>query len=217
MRTYFRAIAVFVAALLLFGCPSLWKAADQEKPLGPDELFKDAEGRFAKKDYDAAIEKYERLKSAHPEFKKIADVYLKIADGFYQKGDYDKAIARYQQFIELNPGNPEIPHARYNIAMCYFKQIKRLDLDSRVVQAAADKFKEIMDDPNAGDWGKKAKEKFEECMKKRAEKEMYKARTYVNMGKYSSARLAAKRVLEEYGKLGFDKEAEDLIKSVKGK
>jgi len=210
-------IAVAVAALLLVGCPSLWKADNPEKPLAPEELFKNAEGHFDKKDYDAAIEEYERLKSAHPDFKKIADVYLKIADAFYQKGDYDKAVARYQQFIELNPGNPEIPRTKYNIAMCYFRQIKRLDLDSRVVQGAADKFKEIMDDPNAGEWAKKAKEKFEECMKKRAEKEMYKARTYVSMGRYKAARLSAKRVLEEYGKLGFDKEADDLIKSIKGK
>jgi hypothetical protein len=47
--------------------------------------------------------------------------------------------------------------------------------------------------------------------------ELYKARNYISTGQYKSARIAAQRVLDEYAKLGLDKEASDIIGKVKGK
>jgi outer membrane protein assembly factor BamD len=202
---------------VLAGCPTLWNGKVTETPAGAEELFKQAEARFSEKRYDKAVELYEKLKSAHPDFEKISQVYLGIADALYEKGDNEKAISRYQQFIELYPAHKEIQRAKYNIALSYFKQIRNVDLDNRIVNTAAEAFKALRDDPEAGEWSKKAGEKYDECLKKLAEKELYKARTYVSMGKYNSAKMAAKRVLEEYGKLGYDEEAEDLLKSIKGK
>jgi outer membrane protein assembly factor BamD len=157
------------------------------------------------------------LRSAHPDFEKTPDVSVKIADAFYDSGDYEKAASAYLQFVELHPGHEQVARAKFRVAMCYFNQIKSIDLDSRAVTTAAERFKALRDNPDAGEWGKKASEKYDACMKKLAEKELYKAHQYIRMGKYKSARMAAKRVLEEYGKLGLDQEAEDLIKGIKGK
>jgi len=208
----FTFIAVFAA-----GCPSLWKADMVEKDLGPDKLFQAAEEQFQKKQYSQAIDLYERLKSGHPDFKKMPEVYAKIADAFFDEKSYDKAIGRYQQFIDLYPGHKEVPRAKFNIGMCYFNQIKNTDLDNSVVRTATAEFKALSENSNAGEWAKKAEEKYNECRKKLAEKEMYKARTYLTVKNYQAARLAAKRVLDEYPKLGYDNDASDLIKSIKGK
>jgi outer membrane protein assembly factor BamD (BamD/ComL family) len=86
-----------------------------------------------------------------------------------------------------------------------------------VVQRAAKSFKTLMEDPSAEDYAKKAEEKYKECQQKLAEKEIYKARTYVSMGNYQAARLAAQRVLDEFPKTGFDQEAKQLIDKIKGK
>jgi len=204
-------------AVLAAGCPSLWKTDLADKDLGPDKLFQAAEEQFQKKQYSKAIDLYERLKSGHPDFKKMPEVYAKIADAYFDEKSYDKAIGRYQQFIDLYPGHKEIPRAKFKIAMCYFNQMKNMDLDSSVVQAATAEFKAISENPNAGEWAKKAEEKYNECRKKLAAKEMYKAQHYLNMSNYQAARLAAKRVLDEYPKLGFDNDASELIKSIKGK
>jgi outer membrane protein assembly factor BamD len=214
---HFPIVVTAVLALFLAGCPSIWPTDDPEKKLTAEELYKDAEARFKDKEYAAAAELFERLKSAYPEFEKIPEVYLKIGDSYFEDGKYEKAASSYLHFAELYPGNKDLPRANYQVAMCYFRQIKNIDLDSRAIIQSAKRFKMVKDNPDGGEWAKKASEKYDECMKKLAAKELYKARTYISKGNYKSARLAAKRVLEEYGKLGLDEEAEDLIKSIKGK
>ena len=218
MRRKLSFILVTFIAVLAAGCPSLWKTEMVEKDPGPDKLFQAAEEQFQKKQYAQAVEVYERLKSGYPDFKKMPEVYLKIADALYDEKSYDKAIARYQQFIDLYPGNKEVSRAKFNIGMAYFNQIKNtVDVDNSVVQRATAEFKALAADSNAGEWAKKAEEKYNECRKKLAEKEMYKAHTMLSVKNYQAARLAAKRVLDEYPKLGFDDDAAELIKSIKGK
>jgi outer membrane protein assembly factor BamD len=217
VRHIFSVFVIIVAALLCTACPPIWNTDVSGKSTGADELYKAAEADFQKKNYQQAIETYERLKSAYPDFRQIPEVYLKIADSFFDQGSYDKAVSRYLQFTELYPGHKEVPRAKYQVALAYFNQIKTTDLDSAVVQRAAKSFKTIMEDPNAEEYAKKAEEKYKECQKKLAEKEIYKASTYVNMGNYQAARLAAQRVLDEFPKTGFDEEAKQLIEKIKGK
>lgn len=217
MRRKLSFILVTFIAVLAAGCPSLWKTDMVEKDPGPDKLFQAAEEQFQKKQYAQAVEVYERLKSGHPDFKKMPEVYLKIADALYDEKSFDKAIARYQQFIDLYPGNKEVSRAKFNIGMAYFNQIRNTDLDNSVVQRATAEFKALAADSNAGEWAKKAEEKYNEGRKKLAEKEMYKARTMLTVKNYQAARLAAKRVLNDYPKLGYDNDASELIKSIKGK
>lgn len=203
--------------MVLTGCPTAWNAKVEDKPAGAEELFKSGEERFEKKQFAAAVDYFERLKSAHPDFEKMPEVHLKIADSLYNQASYDMANARYIQFLELYPNHKDVPRAKFQIAMGYFHQIKNVDLDARTLQRAAEAFKKVADTPDAGEWGKKAEEKRSECLKKLAAKELDKARTYLSTSNYKAARLAAKRILEEYPKLGYDEEASDLIKRIKDK
>ncbi len=216
-RTEFRIIATALVLLLLTGCPALWTSETVVKDSTPEQLFKEGEQLFNKKDYSGAINSFEQLKSAHPDFEKAPEVYLKIADAMFENGAYDKAIMRYQTFLELYPLDKEVPKAKYQIALAYFNQIKNTDLDNSIIQAALDSFKAVSEDPNAGEWAKKAEEKLRVCRRKLAEKEIYKAQTYISMRNYRAARVAAKRVLDEYPRLGFDTEANDLLKKIKDK
>ncbi|MGB9616022.1 MAG: outer membrane protein assembly factor BamD [Desulfomonilaceae bacterium] len=208
---------LILVVICLSGCPSLWNTAATEKNVTPDEMFARAEKLIKEKNYDDAIETLERLKSAHPDYSKIEEVYLKIADAAFEKGSYENAASKYYQFMELYPASKQVPRAKFNVAMCYFKQIKGTDLDNRVIQQAVDAFKTVADDPNAGEWAKKAEEKIRECRRKLAEKELYKAKTYISVGNYKAARVAAQRVLDEYAKVGLDEDAQKLLKSIKNK
>lgn len=203
--------------ICLTGCPPLWKTGMDEKNDTPDEMFSQAEKRIQEKSYDDATEILERLKSAHPDYSKIEQVYLKIADATFEKGAYENATSKYYQFMELYPASKEVPRAKFNIAMCYFKQIKGTDLDSRAIRQSIDAFKAVADDPNAGEWAKKAREKIGECQRKLAEKELYKAKAYISVGNYKAARVSAQRVLDEYSKVGLDEDAQKLLKSIKNK
>jgi len=215
MKYGFWAFVAVLAVLVLAGCPPLWNAENLDKPANAEELFKNAENHFAKKEYRQAQESYERLKSAFPDFKKAPQVYMRIGDCLFNRQAYDQAIARYLQFVELYPAHKEAARAKFNVAMAYFHQIKNTDLDNSIVTRAADAFKVLVADPNAGEWAKKAEEKYKECLRKLAEKEYYKAQTYWSIGNYRAAHLAAKRILEEYPKLGLDEKAKDMEQKTK--
>jgi outer membrane protein assembly factor BamD len=210
-------IALICLVLLVTGCPIIRNTDGSEKAASADELFKIAEEHFQKKDYVEAVDAYERLMSAYPDFKDAPEVYLKIGDAFFNNGSYDKAIARYRQFVELYPAHKEVPRAKFQIAMGSFNQIKSIDRDSSIIQTAADDFKKLADDPNGGEWSKKAEEKYRRCLQKLGQKELYKARTYISTSNYPAARAAVRRVLDEYSKLGLDDEANELLKKIKNR
>jgi len=216
-RTEFHIIAVALTVLMLAGCPALWTSETVLKNSTPEQLYREGERLFQQKDYSAAISAFDKLKSAHPQFEKTPDAYLKTADAMFENGAHEKAIGRYQTFVDLYPLHKDVPRAKYQAALSYFNQIKNTDLDNSMIQAALQAFKALSEDAKAGEWSKKAEEKLRECRKKLAEKEIYKARTYMGMSNYKAARVAAKRVLDEYSKLGYDAEANDLLKKTKDK
>jgi len=217
LKSLFRVFMAFLLLACMGGCPALWNPTKPAAEPSAEELYQEAEKRFKDKEYTEAVDAFQRLKSAYPDFEKMPGVYVKVGDALYANGDYEKAISRYLQFLELYPAHSYVPRVKYYIAMSYFNQIKKLDLDNALLQRAAESFKSLSNDEKAGKWAEKAKEKYEECRKKLAEKEMYKAHTYWSMGNYQAARVAAQRVLDQYPKLGYDEEAEDLIKRAKAK
>ncbi len=216
-KSGFRVLMTLLLLAFLGGCPALWTGPKAASESSPDELFRAAEKRFQDKEYTEAVDAYQRLKSAFPDFEKMPTVYVKIGDALYANGEYEKAISRYLQFLELYPAHSYVARVKYYIAMSYFNQIKKTDLDNAILQRASDAFKSLAADEKAGKWAEKAKEKYEGCRKKLAEKEMYKAHTYWSMGNYPAALVAAQRVIDQYPKLGYDDEAKDLIKRAKEK
>jgi len=215
-KSGFRIVSAFLLLAVLGGCPGL-SGVKAPADSSPEDLYQRAEKRFQDKEYPEAVDAYQRLKSAFPDFEKMPAVYVKIGDALYASGDYEKAISRYLQFLELYPAHQYVPRVRYYVAMSYFNQIKNTDLDNAILQRASDAFKSLAADEKAGKWAEKAKEKYEECRKKLAEKEIYKANTYWSMGNYQAARVAAQRVIDQYPNLGYDDEAKDLIKRAKAK
>ena len=211
------AALVIVLACAAAGCPSIWQTKTPTAQESAQDLYQKAEDLFAKANHKEAIEVYERLKSGHPEFEKIPEVYLKIADAYLKDQNYENAAARYFQFLELYPKHRESDRAKYMIGMSFFNQIKKLDLDDSMVKRAEGAFKKVIDQAESEQWKKKAEEKYQECRKHLAEKELYKARTMWSMSKYKAARLAAQRVLDEFPNAGLEKEAKEIIEKTKNR
>jgi outer membrane protein assembly factor BamD len=216
-RHEFCAVLAALLTLLLAGCPSIWKSTTVKNEASAQELYEAAQKRFEQGDYSRAAHLYDRLKSAYPDFEKMPEVYERIADSNFKNQKYDEAVARYSQFLELFPNHKDADRANYMIGMCFFNQTKDTDLDDSMVHRAELAFKKVIDKSESGQWKKKAEEKYRECRKKLAQKELYKARTYYNLQRYKSARIAAQRILDRYPKLGVDKEAQELIKKTKGR
>ncbi|MFH0823268.1 MAG: outer membrane protein assembly factor BamD [Pseudomonadota bacterium] len=208
-------IIAFIA-LLMTGCPAIWGKAPGKGDISADDMYTKAEQYFKDGDYSSAVMYYERLKSAHPDFDKMPEVLIKLGEATFEAGEYDKASARYRQFLELYPAGKDVDRAKYMVAMCYFSQIKKTDLDGTMLARAADSFKGVADAAKDPEWKSKAEEKYRECRKKLGEKELYKANTYVALRNYKAAKMAAQRVLDVYGDLGMDEEAKQILEKYKG-
>lgn len=204
-------------ALLVTGCNGIWQPKLPGEKASAEELFKAAQKRYKEKSYREAISLYDRLKSAHPDFVQMPNVYQRIGDAYYELGEYEEAISRYHQFLQLYPNNAGRHRAKYQIGMCYFKRMPSIDRDTTLVRRAEATFKSLVDDPTAGDWRKKAEAKYKICRKRLGEKELYKAQTYLSLKKYKAARMAAQRVIAEYHGLGLDKQAQRLIEKTRGR
>jgi outer membrane protein assembly factor BamD len=216
-RHTFALLFVILIALLAGGCPSLTnKSLPQEEPK-PEQIFEKGQTLFEKKKYAEAIQVWESLKSAHPDFAKMPEVYIKLADASFKSSTYDDAIGRYRQYIELYPTHDDALRAKYMVGMCYYSQIKPTDLDSGSLGYAASEFESIRDGSSDNEWKKKADEKYRDCRKKIGEKELYKARTYLSLRQYKSARMAAQRVMDEFKDLGLDEKAQAILDKTKDK
>jgi outer membrane protein assembly factor BamD len=214
-RRLFLVLIMLIVALPSSGCISIFNTDKPETAPTAEEMFEGAEKQFKDGDYVEAINTYEKLKSAHPEFEKIPLVHLRIGDALFKSKEYDKAAADYTRFVTLHPNDPNVPRARYMTATCHYMQRMSLDRDNTALRHAAMRFKEVMDQYKGTKYGDLAEEKYNECRKELAAKELYNARTYVNMKKYKAARIVARRILEEYGNLGYDDEAKEIIEDVK--
>jgi outer membrane protein assembly factor BamD len=200
--------------LLVAGCPSWLKEAVKEET-SAQALYERAEQLFEQKEYERAVETYERLKSGYPDFDKMPKVFFRIGQALYESAEYERAISRFLQYLELYPHHEENTQARFLIAMSYFKQINNIDLDDTMVRRAEEAFEKVIQGAEDGHWKEQAQEKLDECRKKQGEKELYKARTYLGMNREKAARIAAQRVLDEYSGLGLDEEAKNIIEDAK--
>ena len=210
-------ILAVIVTFMVAACPSIWQTkAAVEKP-SADKLFQKAESLFEKGSYRAAIESYNRLKSAYPEFEKMPQVYLRIADAYFRNKEFITASAKYKNFLQLYPKDENASRAKYMIALGYFNKIRPIDRDSRMIEKAAQAFKKVVDEAEDGEWKNKAKEKYKECMKKLGEKELLIANDYYKRSKYKAARKVAQRVLDKYPDLGLNEEAKRIIEKSKGR
>ncbi|MEN8199520.1 MAG: outer membrane protein assembly factor BamD [Thermodesulfobacteriota bacterium] len=69
---------------------------------------------------------------------------LKGADSNYYLEDYQEALMLYHEFEELHPTNEAIPYVMYQIGMCHYRQIDRIDRDTAGADNAIREFSKLL-------------------------------------------------------------------------
>lgn len=62
-----------------------------------------------------------RRKFPYSRFAALAE--LRAADCLYKDGKYPEAIQGYREFARYRPSHPEVPYARFRVALSHFKQV----------------------------------------------------------------------------------------------
>ena len=85
-------IELYIILIITFFCNSSFSA----EPVNATLYFDSGNEHYNSEEYDKAIEDYDRVISAYPDFTKA---YLNRGLAYYKTGQYDKAVADYSKVI----------------------------------------------------------------------------------------------------------------------
>ncbi|MCX8116697.1 MAG: outer membrane protein assembly factor BamD [Desulfobacterota bacterium] len=194
-------------ALLFLLLLSLWTGcASQGKDLktikgDPELLYRQGLERFNKRDYAAALEIFNQIKSTFPDSPPYTQwAEIKVGDCHFFKKEYVEAIAAYEEFKKTRPTHEDIPYVLFQIGMSYFHQMRSHDRDQTFTKKALANFEYLVANTPPSLFTEKALEKIELCKKQLADHEFYIGSFYFKQGRFQAAASRFEGLLENYPK-----------------
>jgi len=201
--------------LLLSGC-GLWKKVfgDDIEPT-PAELMSEGMQDFNSGEFEAATEKFQKIKDRYPYSKNAIQAELKMADALYQREMFDEAYEEYSEFEKLHPKNPDIPYVIYQEGMCFYRQASTIDRDQSHTLQAREEFERVIKRYKKSPYANMAKRKLRESLVQMAEHELYVGNFYFRGEKYQAAMDRYLYIIDHFPDLGQYYEAIENIKKCK--
>ncbi|MFP3867695.1 MAG: outer membrane protein assembly factor BamD [Desulfobacteraceae bacterium] len=195
----FRLIAILTLSGLIGGCSwvgNLFGAKKEEKT--PEVLAHEGIKRLKKKNYDDAIDAFEKLRDRYPYSDQALLAEIKVADAKYYKRNYDEALEAYKSFEKLHPTNNAIPYVIFQQGMCYYRQRSTIDRDQTFTAKALQEFRRLKQKFPQCEFMPKADEHIQKCLQDLAEHEFYVGEFYFKTEHYESALERFLTVEQEY-------------------
>ncbi|MBZ4660121.1 MAG: bamD [Desulfacinum sp.] len=181
----------------------------------PEQLAWDGVQAMQEKDYDEALDAFQKLKERYPYSKYAILAELKVGDAYFHKKKYADAALAYEEFIRLHPRNEVVPYVLYQLGMCHFLSFKSTDRDMEETRLAMDAFQRLIQAFPTSEYAPKAEKQIYECRKRLAEHEFQVGRLYYRMEKYKAAQLRLTRLLMEHPQavkdLGYEEEIQAIL------
>ena len=166
--------------------------------LAEDKLFEYAEKNFEKKHYELAVENYNEFLDSYPASVRASEAELKIAEAQFLNEDYLEAQYAYEKFIKSYPWNTNIPHARYQLALCALNQYKDVRRDQAPLLSALKKFQDVVDKHPSTEYAEKSSLEIAKCRTMLAEYELSVAKFYIKQGKRPAAEHRLNFLITQY-------------------
>jgi outer membrane protein assembly factor BamD len=195
-----RVRVVWLAPLLLIAACSGDgnEEVSQYTDLPVDTIYNDAMDFLDEGDAVAAAAAFEEVERQHPYSQWAVRAQLMAAYAYYRANLYDDAVAAAQRFIDLHPGNPDVPYARYLIGMSYYEQISDVGRDQKMTEEALAAFEELEQRAPDTDYARDAALKADLARDHLAGKEMEIGRYYQSKQAYVAAINRFRNVVERY-------------------
>lgn len=195
---------VFLAVLVLFlgGCGWLGTVLGPTPSpiLPPDELYQVGEGELAKRRYEDARKNFKRIVERHPNSSYAPRARFLIGEAYYREAEFDKAVTEFETFMSFYPRHQIADLVQYRLAMSYYDQIKPIEQDQTLAAKALDQFKKLVKEYPESRYATDALAKIDICRGRLAQKEVWIAAYYANLGNVVGARQRLEKVLKEYSR-----------------
>lgn len=199
--TYFRNLALLtlLPILALTACTS---KKDKINPLTverpADQIFKEAQEADKGGEYTKATTLYSEVERQHPYSDYATQAQIRQAEVAYDNLKYDDAIIAIDRFVELHPGHPNVDHAYYLKAMCYYEQITDVRRDQAMTQSAMDALDTVINRFPDSKYARDAILKRDLVVDHLAGKEMDVGRYYQKKEEYNAAINRFLNVVKNY-------------------
>jgi outer membrane protein assembly factor BamD len=200
-------VLVFISALVT-GCSWLGDKPDITKDWSAARLYAAAKERLENKDYEQAIDYYEKLEARYPFGPHSQQAQLDIAYAYYRNDDAASAVAAADRFIKLHPRHPNVDYAYYIKGLANYvktgglvSRIVNKDYSKRDTGAALEAFRDFSEltrrFPNSK-YAQDAAQRMLFLKNTLAMHEVHVAEYYLERGAFVAAANRARYVVENY-------------------
>ena len=215
--------------LLIAGCASLSGCASMKNMFsmfsfgsGEDvpeqEIFEPADTlatsgmeAYDRGNYTEALQAFDEILNRYPFSPQAMLAELKAADCHYYKKEYLEAKTLYKEFEERHPTNEAIPYVMFQIGMCDFSRIGRIDRDISSAQEAIQSFSRLLRAAPDSPYTSEAKARIRAANDFLVNHEYFVAVFYVRTKKYEQAQHRLKYILAMYPEASIIPKAKALL------
>jgi outer membrane protein assembly factor BamD len=186
---------VMIPTLLLSGaCASSQPFVGME----PEEVYVTGLQAYLAEDWDTAIDAFERLLVASPNFPQAADARLNLARAHFQREEYISAAAEFERFLQRHPGHDQVAQASIGMCRSYARLSPIPPRDQEYTRLARDQCRQTRNDFPGLNIAEEADSIRAEMVERLAEKVFLEASFYQRRGFHDSAIIVFQDLVDFY-------------------
>lgn len=209
MRSLFLKVLLLTTISAALTACEILKASKEEYPGYTEERFyTEAKAALKAKNYQSAIDLYEKLEARFPFGKYASQAQLDVAYAYYKFQEPESAIAATNRFIQINPRHSNVDYAyylkglvNYNRGIGFLDRFLPTDPSQRdpgPAREAFNDFSELIRRFPDSNYAADAKQRMTSLRNNLAMYEISAARYYMRRGAYLAAANRGIHVVENY-------------------
>jgi len=183
------------------GCRSKKGISIDPSEKGSDKKMYENALKYMKKDPEKSRLLFKEIAQLYPDSIYANKSKLGIGDSYFRERDSASLImaaVEYQEYVNMYPYSPDAVYAKYQIAKCYYQQIRKPERDQTSTFTTIKSFEGVIQQYPGTPEAEEAKKKIDECRQNLARH--YYLIGYYNyvMKSYPGAIARFKQVMDEY-------------------
>ena len=194
--------------LVMNACSLLPEQIDKTKDWSASQLYSAAKESLNDKNYEQAIDYFEKLEARYPFGRYAQQAQLEIAYAYYKYEEPDSAIAAAERFIKVNPRHPNVDYAWYLMGLTNYNRGRTLvdkllpqdasERDLGTMREAYDDFHHLVKRYPDSKYAADASQRMIHLRNNMARYEIHVAEYYMRRGAWVAAANRAAIVIEDY-------------------
>ncbi len=195
------ALELLVILFIAAACGSKKSVTIDPAEKGSDKTMYENALKYIGKNPEKARLLFKEIMQLYPDSIYANKGKLGIGDSYFKANDSSSlvmAASEYQEYVNLFPYSPDAVYAKYQIGMCYFKQLRKPERDQTSTFSAIKAFEGVLQQYPGTPEADEAKKRIDECRQNLASH--YFQIGYYNyvMKAYKGAIARFKQVMDDY-------------------